>query len=129
MVPLALATVLLMCSGGTSIAAVTTVPKTKHKNHVVLGPLTGTWSGSYGGAFTGTFEIHWTQTGSRLHGSISLSRPKGTYGINGKVTRKTIGFGAVGAGATYTGSVSGKSMSGRYRSSQGGGTWSAHKTS
>jgi len=40
-----------------------------------------------------------------------------------------IKFGAVDFGATYTGSVSGKSMSGSYRSPQGGGTWSAHKTS
>jgi hypothetical protein len=39
-----------------------------------------------------------------------------------------INFGAVGAGATYTGKVSGKSMSGNYESPKGGGTWSAHKT-
>ena len=31
-------------------------------------------------------------------------------------------------GATYTGSVSGKSMSGSYKTGQGGGKWSAHKS-
>jgi hypothetical protein len=31
--------------------------------------------------------------------------------------------------ATYTGSVSGKSMSGNWSSPPGGGTWSAHKMS
>jgi hypothetical protein len=45
------------------------------------------------------------------------------------VQGSAIRFGAVGAGATYTGSVSGKSMSGRYKTPQGGGPWSAHKTS
>jgi hypothetical protein len=45
------------------------------------------------------------------------------------VRGSAITFGAVGAGATYTGSVNGTSMSGRYKSPQGGGAWSAHKTS
>jgi hypothetical protein len=30
---------------------------------------------------------------------------------------------------TYTGSVSGSSMSGHYTTPKGGGSWSAHKTS
>jgi hypothetical protein len=89
--------------------------------------LGGTWSGTYSGAFSGRFTLHWTQTGSRLSGSITLSRPSGTYGIGGSVRGSAIRFGAVGAGATYTGSVSGTSMSGSYRSPQGGGTWAAHK--
>ena len=79
--------------------------------------------------FSGTFRLHWKQSGSRLSGSIALSNPGGTYGISGSVHGSAIKFGAVGAGATYTGSVSGKSMSGSYKSPQGGGTWSAHKTS
>ena len=91
--------------------------------------LAGTWSGRYNGAFTGTFTLHWTQTKSKLHGTIALSNPQGTYGINGSVNGSAISFGAVGAGATYTGSVSGKSMSGSYKSPRGGGKWSAHKTS
>lgn len=89
--------------------------------------LPGTWSGRYGGAFSGTFTLHWTKSGSKLHGSITLSKPHGTYTISGSVHGTAITFGAVGAGATYTGSVSGSSMSGHYMTPQGGGPWSAHK--
>jgi hypothetical protein len=89
--------------------------------------LAGRWSGTYGGAFSGTFRLQWKQSGSKLTGSIALSNPKGTYGITGSVHGRAIKFGAVGAGATYTGSVSGTKMSGSYKSPQGGGTWSAHK--
>lgn len=89
--------------------------------------LNGTWSGRYGGAFSGTFTLHWTQTGSKLHGTIALSNPGGRYSITGSVRGKAIAFGAVGAGATYTGTVSGTSMSGHYKTPQGGGAWSAHK--
>ena len=91
--------------------------------------LAGTWSGAYSGTFSGTFTIHWRQTRSTLRGSIALSRPKGTYTITGSVSGSKIRFGAVGAGATYTGSVSGSSMSGSYKTAQGGGTWSAKKGS
>jgi hypothetical protein len=91
--------------------------------------LAGTWSGQYSGAFAGTFTLHWTQSRSSLSGSITLSNPPGKYSISGSVHGSAISFGAVGAGATYTGSVSGKSMSGSYKSPPGGGKWSAHKTS
>jgi hypothetical protein len=90
----------------------------------------GTWVGSYQGAFSGSFTLHWTLTKSRLRGTIALSNPHGRYGITGSVGRGgAIHFGVVNVGATYTGSVSGKSMSGSYKSPQGGGSWSAHKTS
>ncbi len=125
---LALAALAATCLCASSVAAVTTVPKTKPKNPKVrVGPLTGTWTGSYSGAFSGTFTLHWTQVGSKLHGSITLSRPHGTYSVNGQLTRKSIGFGAVGAGATYRGTVAGSSMSGHYATPRGGGTWSASK--
>jgi hypothetical protein len=91
--------------------------------------LAGTWSGSYHGAFAGTFTLHWTRSGSHLSGTISLSNPRGRYGISGNVRGSALTFGAVGAGATYTGTVSGKSMSGRFKTPRGGGSWSAHKTS
>jgi hypothetical protein len=91
--------------------------------------LAGTWSGKYSGAYSGTFRLHWTQSGSKLRGSIVLSKPKGTYPISGSVHRSAITFGAVGAGATYTGSASGKSMSGSYKTAKGVGKWSAHKIS
>jgi hypothetical protein len=90
--------------------------------------LAGTWVGSYNGAFAGTFRFTWAQTGTKLHGSIHLSNPVGNYGISGLVGRNgAIQFGVVGAGATYKGTVSGTSMSGSYKSPQGGGSWSAHK--
>lgn len=91
--------------------------------------LAGTWSGKYSGGYSGTFVLRWKQSGSRLTGSIRLSNPPGTFPITGSVRGSTITFGAVGAGATYTGSVSGRSMSGRYMSKPSGGSWSARKTS
>jgi hypothetical protein len=90
--------------------------------------LSGTWSGQYSGGYNGTFTLHWTQSGSKLTGTIKLSQPSGTFSINGSVHGSAISFGAVGAGATYTGSVSGKSMSGSYKAAPEGGSWSAKKT-
>jgi hypothetical protein len=114
--------VLVVCGSATAAAAVNSHSKLK---------LAGTWSGQYDGAFSGTFTLHWKQTGSRLLGTITLSNPSGKYGISGGVHGTAIKFGVVGAGATYTGSVSGsgKSMSGSYKSPQGGGSWSAQKAS
>ena len=90
--------------------------------------LAGKWSGHYSGAFSGSFTLTWTQSGSKLTGSIKLSNPGGTYSCNGTVTGSGIKFGVVGAGATYTGSVSGSSMSGTYNTPRGGGSWSASKS-
>jgi hypothetical protein len=110
--------------GATSVArAAGQTPSATHPH------LAGTWSGKYGGAFSGTFTLRWTQSGTRLKGTIALSNPRGRYAIGGSVRGRAIRFGAVGVGATYTGSVSGTSMSGSYKSPQGGGTWSAHKSS
>jgi hypothetical protein len=92
--------------------------------------LNGTWSGSYGGAVSGTFTVTWTQNArGKLTGGIKLSRPAGSYPITGRVTRSGIKFGAVGVGATYTGTVNalGLKMSGHWASGRAGGTWSAHK--
>jgi hypothetical protein len=111
------ATLLAVCCTATALATTPT-----------RSTLAGTWVGSYSGAFSGTFRFTWAQTGSKLHGSIHLSNPPGSYGISGFVGRAGgIQFGVVGAGATYKGTVSGNSMSGTYKSPQGGGSWSAHK--
>jgi len=123
-----LAALLAICCSGTAIAAVST-SKPPAKHHPKPTSLAGTWKGQYSGAFSGTFTLHWTEKKSVLTGSIKLSYPSGTYGINGSVHGTAIKFGAVGAGATYTGKVSGKSMKGTYNSPKGGGSWSAHKTS
>ena len=60
---------------------------------------------------------------------VALSSPHGTFRINGSVKGAAIKFGAVGVGALYSGSVgrSGLTMSGRWTSGPGGGTWKAHK--
>jgi subtilisin family serine protease len=99
---------------------------TSHRR--IGGSLTGTWSGTYGGAYHGTFTLHWTQSKSRLTGTINLSSV-GLANITGNVRGSTISFGTVGnrQAITYSGSVSGTSMSGSYKAGGAGGSWSAHK--
>jgi hypothetical protein len=90
--------------------------------------LSGSWAGKYSGAYHGTFSLHWTQTGSQLRGTIRLSNTSGPLGLKGSVHGSSITFGTVGGpGITYSGSASGRSMSGRYRTPGGGGPWSAHR--
>lgn len=89
--------------------------------------LAGTWSGHYSGAFSGSFTLKWTQRGGILTGSITLSKPAGRYGIGGSIKGKAIHFGAVSVGATYTGTASATSMSGTWKSPEGGGSWRATK--
>jgi hypothetical protein len=115
-----------VCAGSSPVATAATHhhPKPKQK----ASSLAGTWSGQYGGAFSGTFTLHWTQSSSTLSGTIKLSYPNGSYSCTGSVHDGAITFGVVGAGATYTGAVSGTSMSGSYKTPKGGGSWSAHKT-
>jgi ABC-type phosphate transport system substrate-binding protein len=91
--------------------------------------LAGKWKGHYSGAVSGHFTIHWTKTGSHLHGTITLSNPRGKYGIGGSVRKGKIKFGAVSVGAKYKGTLRGTSMSGTWTSPQGGGSWSATKAS
>jgi hypothetical protein len=91
--------------------------------------LTGTWSGTYNGFYNGTFILTWNQSGSNVSGSIALSSPNKTLHINGTLSGSAISFGAVGT-VTYTGTVSGNSMSGTYTvvGGRGGGSWSANKS-
>jgi hypothetical protein len=93
--------------------------------------LSGTWTGQYSGGFQGTFTLMWQQSGSTLSGTIKLV-PGGTLSVNGTVNGGAIQFGTVGSQAiTYSGSVSGNSMSGTYKVQGGnvssGGNWSATK--
>jgi hypothetical protein len=89
--------------------------------------LSGTWSGSYTGAYHGTFTLNWKQTKSRLSGTIKLSTAPSRVVVTGTVRSSTIRFGTVGSAAiTYSGSVSGTSMSGKYTTPGGGGSWKAH---
>ena len=97
--------------------------------------LSGTWSGQYSGASSGTFTLTWNQSGSNLTGTIKISDFGDTpIPVNGTLQGNTISFGTVGSTAvTYTGSVSGTSMSGDWKiasgGSSGGGTWNATKSS
>jgi hypothetical protein len=112
---------LALCIAGTATVA-TAKSSTLH--------LGGKWTGTYNGSYSGTFTINWIQSGSKLAGTIHLSSPKGSYGIDGSVTGASIKFGAVTAGALYKGSVSksGKSMGGTYTTGNGGsGHWAARK--
>jgi hypothetical protein len=97
--------------------------------------LSGKWRGQYSGAYQGHFVLRWHQSGSRLDGTITLSTPaRGTVPIHGTVQGSTIKFGTVGSEAiTYSGSVSGSSMSGTWQikgpnGAAGGGPWSASRS-
>jgi hypothetical protein len=114
----------VFCSG-TAVAAVTA----SRSHATTQAKLAGKWKGHYSGAFSGHFTLHWKQTGTKLSGSITLSSPKGKYGISGSVHHTKIKFGAVGVGATYKGTWKGSKMSGTWNSPQGGGSWSAQKVS
>lgn len=96
------------------------------------GALSGTWNGQYGGSYSGTFTLHWQQASSNLSGTIQLSAPASTWPIHGTVQGGSIQFGTVGSIAiTYSGSVSGNSMSGNYKVQTANGTqngnWSASR--
>jgi hypothetical protein len=127
---LPVAAITICCSNTIATAASSPTAGASASKGRAADSLSGTWSGKYSGAYHGTFTLHWTQSGSRLIGTIKLSNPSSTPRVTGTVRGRTIRFGTVGSAAiTYSGSVSGKSMSGRYQTPGGGGSWSAHKTS
>jgi hypothetical protein len=79
--------------------------------------------------------LNWTQSGSALTGTIVLN-PGGPVNIQGTVQGGSIRFGTLGdsfngMGITYSGSVSGSSMSGAYRISAPkqtfNGSWNASR--
>jgi hypothetical protein len=119
------ALVALACCG-TALAA-----QSSTRSHAAIQvKLGGKWKGTYSGAVSGHFTIHWKQTGTTLHGTIKLSTPSGKYAIDGGVRGKKIKFGAVTVGAKYKGKLQGTTrMSGTWTSGNGGGSWSAHKVS
>ena len=91
--------------------------------------VTGSWTGQYSGPFNGTFTLTWNQTGSNVDGTINLSSPADMLHISGTLSGSAISFGAVGV-VTYSGTVSGNSMSGSYKDLANGqtGSWSATKS-
>jgi hypothetical protein len=135
---------LAACSSGSSTSStpgggtVTTAPPsaaateaaTPASSATGAGSLTGSWSGQYSGSYSGTFALTWTQSGPNLHGTIHISNPADTVPINGTVNGSAIQFGTVGSTAiTYSGTVSGSSMSGNYQvGGSAGGPWSAARS-
>lgn len=128
---LSLIAVIAIAYGASGSVATAAAKSSKRKHHTTkVSALSGTWSGNYSGAFSGTFVLNWTQSGSKLSGTIKLSNPSFTLGVSGTVAGSSISFGTVGGSEiTYTGSQSGKSISGSYQTPKGGGSWSAGKTS
>jgi hypothetical protein len=127
------------CGGGSDSTSATTSPAPAAAATTTSAPastaptaggdLSGTWSGQYTGTYQGTFTLSWQQSGSNLSGTIKLSGA-GTESITGSVNGSSIRFGTVGGAATtYSGTVSGDSMSGSYNTPQGGGSWSASTAS
>jgi len=115
-------------------AGATALASSPPASAAVASGLSGTWSGQYSGAYHGTFVLTWHQSGPKLSGRIKLSAPAVTLPIHGSVTGGAIRFGTVGSvGITYSGSVSGNSMSGTYQvhaaTGSVGGPWSAAKSS
>ena len=115
------------------------VPAGRVQHHRVprhkLGPLSGKWSGSYSGSFSGTFNLTWQQSGTQLSGTIMVSGFHNVpTSINGTVKGTSISFGTVGSESiTYSGSVSGSSMSGSWTIQAGGrsvgtGSWQASRS-
>jgi hypothetical protein len=140
---LAAAVTLAACGGSSTTSTTTSTPTsgtgaattpstsstpTPTTSSSSAGELSGKWKGQYGGAYGGTFVLNWQQSGVNLRGTIALSAPPVTLPIHGTLNGTSISFGTVGSLAiTYTGSVSGSSMSGSYQTPTGGGPWSASK--
>lgn len=128
--PLTSASAPISTTAPTTAAAVTS-PVATPTSTAAGTDLSGRWSGQYSGAFSGTFTLNWQETGSTLRGTITLSEPADTLSLTGSVTGTRIRFGTVGSAAiTYSGTVSGHSMSGTYQvNGAGGGNWSANTSS
>ena len=99
-------------------------------------PLSGKWSGRYSGSFSGTFKLAWQQSAQNLSGTIIVSGfDNAPTSIHGTVHGVSIRFGTVGSESiTYSGSFSGKSMSGTWTiqadgRSLGQGSWGASRSS
>jgi hypothetical protein len=87
--------------------------------------LSGTWAGECTGPFNGFCSLTLMQTANTLHVTFMLSSPPDNLHTSGKLTGSTISFGAVGV-VTFTGTLSGSTLSGSYTDIANGisGSWS-----
>lgn len=119
-------------TGAAPATSAAPAPSAAKSSAASAAPLSGTWSGHYSGTYQGSFTLTWTQSGGKLTGTIKISTPASTMGINGAVQGDAISFGTVGSyGITYSGKVQGDSMAGSYQVDDGngsGGPWNAAKT-
>ena len=114
-----------------------TPPSPPPKPSPTGGSLAGTWSGQWANQTpdqsTGGFTLTWTQKGSTLSGSITITGTPCLSGgsITGSISGSTITFGAVNGQVSvgYNGTVSGSSMAGTYATDCGNarGTWTASR--
>jgi hypothetical protein len=122
-------------AGGTE--ATTTAPSSSSfeatGSPVSSSTVDGKWNGSYqpSGGGSGDFSVTFTQTGSSLDGTLSISVAclDGAK-VTGKVNGDSIDFGSVQGQCTvdYKGTIKGDQMSGTYGLGQGtAGTWKASK--
>jgi hypothetical protein len=91
--------------------------------------LSGTWTGLCTGPFTDGCWITWMQTGDDAYdGTFTLS-PHDTIHISGNLNGSTIRFGDVGV-MTFSGTLSGSTMSGSYTDIANGttGSWTVTLT-
>jgi hypothetical protein len=109
-------------------------PPASSSRPAAAGNLSGTWTGQYSGASSGNFTLHCTQSGSALSGTVNLETDGISLPIHGTVAGDSIQFGTVGStGISYQGTVSGNSMSGSYKLTANGttftGPWTAARSS
>lgn len=79
-----------------------------------------TWAGRCTGPFNGLCSLTLTRTANALDGTFVLSSPSDHVHVSGYLSGPTISFGAVGV-VTFTGILSGTTMSGSYRADIAGG--------
>ena len=90
----------------------------------------GRWSGKYSGTYSGSFTLTWKLAKSKLSGTITLSKPKGQVRHHRQAWASAARSASesVAVGATYTGSVTGLKMSGKYNTpAAGAAAGSAHE--
>jgi hypothetical protein len=85
--------------------------------------LSGTWSGTCSSTSNGFCTLTLTQTGNALDGTFLLWSPPGKpLDIRGNLTRSTITL--RGSGVVFTGTLSGRTLSGTYTDTATGKTYS-----
>ncbi len=119
-------------SGQPSTSATTTAPPAQS---AIAGDWAGTYTSTSTPGATGTFRMTFTVTGNRVSGPIQIDNSAcvGRGIITGTLNGNQITFGAVHAAQqiTYTGVISGNTMSGTYSAPRCGratGTWRAAHT-